>query len=82
LLEIQCFDADAHIHEAHLLAYLNLLDLVVGASTGLINSLCGPPSTAPPRQEYAIEESMRATRLAGRNGLAKKIMGELGLWRL
>ncbi len=82
LLEIQCFDTESDTHEAHLLAYLNLLDLVVGASTSLVESLCGPSSGPPARGEYATQELVRATELAARNGLAKIIMEELGLWRL
>jgi hypothetical protein len=82
LLEIQCFDTDPDIHEAHLLAYLNLLDLLGGASTGLVDSLYGAASAAPAREEYGTKELVRATRLVARNGLAKKVMEELGLWTL
>jgi len=82
LLEIQCFDTDADIHEAHLLAYLNLLDLVIGTSTSLVDALCGAASTAPAREEYATQQLVRATRLAARNCLAKKVMQELGLWKM
>ena len=43
-LEIQFFDMVPEVHKAHLLAYLNLLDVILQASESLVNALCGPPS--------------------------------------
>ncbi len=80
LLEIQCFDVGSDIHEAALLAYLNLLDLIVGASEGLVRNLCGPPPATTTKETYAKRHLARATRLASSNSVAKKVMEELGIW--
>jgi hypothetical protein len=80
LIEIQFFDQTSDIHEAHLLAYLNLLDLIVQASESLANNLCGP-ATAIRGEAYSSRERIRATHLAARSDLANKIMQELGLWK-
>jgi len=82
LLEIQCFDMSPEVHEGHLLAYLNLLDLIVAASDSLVSGLCGPTGTVTTLETYAAREHKRATQLAAQNGVAKKIMEELGLWKL
>lgn len=81
-LEIQFFDVIQDIHEGHLLAYLNLLDLILQASLSLVNSLYGhPPNTSGVHQTFAEVAEVRANDLAVRNSAAKKIMEELGLWR-
>jgi hypothetical protein len=83
LLEIQCFDTSPELHEAHLLAYVNLIDRVVAASEGLVNCLCGSHPAAPAiREAYSKRESARATRIADRNNSAKRVLLELGLWNL
>jgi hypothetical protein len=83
LLEIQFFDTSPELHEAHLLAYMNLIDCVVRASEGLVNALCGShPAASGIRQAYSKQESARASGLAARNSSAKKVLLELGLWNL
>lgn len=78
---IQFFDVRAEIHEAHLLAYLNLLDTIVSASERLINGLLGSQfEIEGGRETLAISQAPRATRLATRDPLARTIMEELGLW--
>jgi hypothetical protein len=82
ILEIQFFDKNSETHEAHLLAYLNLLDRICGASQGLLNSLCDPPSgKAVATQSFDEIAASRAAALATRNALAKRVMEELGLWK-
>jgi hypothetical protein len=80
-LEIQFFDADPDIHEAHLLAYLNLLNLVVSASEGIVNSLCGPPAVASPGEDYSKQQNLRAAQVAARNASARRVLEDLGLWK-
>jgi hypothetical protein len=80
-IEIEFFDARTEIHEAHLLAYVNLIDLVVSSSEKVVTMLYGPTPAAPSaRQAYAELEACRARVLATRDNLARKILGELGLW--
>jgi hypothetical protein len=82
LVEVQFFDVNADLHEAHLLAYLNLLDIIVVTSDCLVTALCGPSETnSPAQQTYETKEQNRATQLA-KDAVAKKIMQELGLWKL
>jgi hypothetical protein len=82
LVEVQFFDVNADLHEAHLLAYLNLLDILVATSDSLVTALCGPRGTnSPAQQTYETKERSRATRFAS-DAIAKKIMQELGLWKL
>jgi hypothetical protein len=79
---IPFFDRSPEIHEAHLLAYVNLLDLILFASEGLANTLCGRPSQDQPiRQPFAEVARSRVDTLTIRNSLTKKIMEELGLWQ-
>ena len=81
-LEIEFFDVDDNLHEAHLFGYLNLLDLVAKASEELIDNLCGPLPTRPTYQSFAKQESERALRVASKNMLAKRVMNDLGLWSI
>ncbi|HTW81009.1 MAG TPA: hypothetical protein VME23_15790, partial [Terracidiphilus sp.] len=81
-LEIEFFDADDNLHEAHLLGYLNLLDLVAKASEDLIDNLCGPLPTRSAYQSFATQESERALRVASKNILAKQVMNDLALWNI
>ncbi len=82
LLEIQCFDTDPDVHEAHVLAYVNIMDLIARASEEMVNNLCGAPALASAKEEYANTQLQRATSLAGRNNIAKAVMKELGLWKV
>lgn len=81
LIEIQFFDLRADLHEAHVLAYMNLMDNIVMASDSLVTALCGPTDVGAPVQTYEAKERNRAVQSA-RNATAKKIMQELGLWTL
>jgi hypothetical protein len=82
MVEIQFFDVRAELHEAHLLAYLNLLDIIVAASESLVTNLCGPSGPrSPTQQTYEAKARSRAAQLA-KDAVAKKIMQELGLWKL
>jgi hypothetical protein len=81
-LEIQFFDVISDVHEGHLLAYLNLLDLILWASESLVNNLYGPPPDASAvRQTFTGAAEARGVSLASRNPAAKKIMEKLGLWQ-
>jgi len=81
-LEIDFFDVGSDIHEGHLLAYLNLIDLILLASESLVNDLYGTlPDARCVRNTFAEAEASRATGLAIRNSAARKVMEELGLWR-
>ena len=82
LVEIQFFDADADVHEAHLLGYLNLLDLIVRSSQSVVDGLCGSKAKSGWAGNYAVQTRGRALQLAARNAVAKKVMEELGLWNL
>jgi hypothetical protein len=81
LIEVQFFDVDANLHEAHLLAYLNLMDNIVTASESVVTTLCGPTGVAAPAQNYEAKEQSRAVQLA-KDATPKKILQELGLWTL
>lgn len=82
LLEIQFFDVSPIIHEAHLLAYLNLLDILVKESEDLIKQLFDKEdqntTTKSPFESLA---NSRATELSVKDPIAKKVMQELGLWK-
>jgi len=81
-LETQYFDVISDLHNGHLLAYLNLLDLIICASESLLNNLYGPPPNASNvRYIFAKAEASRAADLATRNPAARTVMEELGLWR-
>lgn len=81
-LEIQFFDVIPEIHEGHLLAYLNLLDIILSESERLVSGLFNISTQEQPvRYPFAITTLSRATKLAGQNAVAKKVMEELGLWQ-
>lgn len=83
LIEIPFFDTRKEIHEAHLLAYLNIIDLVVFSSEALVSELLEPNSGgSTKRQSYAEREASRAEKLAKSDTLAEKIMEEIGLWKI
>ena len=81
-VEIEFFDVDADVHEAHLLAYLNLIDVIVRSSQTVVDGLCGSKAKGGWTGNYAVQERGRALQLAARNAVAKKVMNELGLWNL
>ena len=82
-LKTEYFDTvkNVEIHEGHLLSFLNLLDQICYSSDRLVQSLCGP-ATHKQRPERLFSESAdsRASYLASRNPVSKKVMLELGLW--
>jgi hypothetical protein len=80
-LKIHYFDTDSDLHEANLMAYLNLLDQILVSSEGLINALFGPPPLGLIiRQPFAQIALSRATTLATQDTMAKQTMEEFGLW--
>ncbi len=83
VVETRFFDDRPELHEAHLLAYLHLLDLMVTTCDGLFTKLFGAreASVGAARPTVAADEGERAKSLAQRHPLAKKIMEELGLWQ-
>lgn len=81
-LQIQFYDRSPAVHQAHLLAYLNLFDIILCASECLVNSRCGQPSGEQPmKQRFAEIAGPRAAELSAGNSLGKKVMEELGLWQ-
>jgi hypothetical protein len=84
VFETSFFDRQAELHEAHLLAYLNLLNEIVISCDHLIERICGSPrSSALSTASWPVSkyEALRAKRLADHSLVAKPIMEELGLWR-
>lgn len=82
-LKLHYFDVDSRLHEAHLLAYLNLLDQILFPSKSLVETILGSPSQEPviikPFCQIAVA---RATVIVKQDHIAKKVMEELGLWEL
>jgi hypothetical protein len=78
VLESPLFDRDPTIHEAHLLAYLHLSELICASSAALITSLLG--RTEESETSAPSASSDRAKALAGAHTVAKKVLEELGLW--
>jgi hypothetical protein len=82
-LGVDYFDRLAETHEAHLLAYLNLIEELLWSSHSLVNNLLGPQSNEGElRKRYSETEGARARALAEKSPLARRIMEELGLWVL
>jgi len=78
------FDKKIHgdIHEAHLLAYLNLLDQISLASDELVKSLCGPAQRKQrPERSFAESVRERAIQIAVGNLNGRSIMENFGLWK-
>ena len=81
-IEMQYFDVISDVHYGHLLAYLNLIDLILCSSESLVNNFYDtPPYTRYLRNTFAEVEESRASDLAIRNAEARKVMENLGLWR-
>jgi len=81
LLEIQFFDVSPVIHEAHLLAYLNLLEIIATESENLVKKLFGEIHPDPlPKPSFESVARSRASELSAKDPVAKKVMEELGLW--
>jgi hypothetical protein len=85
ILSTRFFDDSDDLHEAHLLAFLHLLEIIVLSSDKLTSSILGSSREAhlnSPRELIEQQESTRSRSLADKNPLAKKILEELGLWNL
>lgn len=81
-LATRFFDDRGELHEAHLLAYLHLLETIVISSDRLLGTIFGNVTAAAVSADGSVvkQESVRAKSLADRDPVAKKIMEELGLW--
>jgi hypothetical protein len=82
LLRIELFDVDQPIHEAHLLAYLNLLAVIVEESYKLVVQILGSGDPQEGRNLYEGVNSLRAGQIAASVPGAKKILKEYGLWQI
>ena len=80
VLQIEFFDTGAEAHEAHLLAFIHLMELIVTASRDLVCGLCGADQNPVIPGDYSKMQRERARALAARNSAAKKILIELGVW--
>lgn len=80
VLESPLFDRDPAIHEAHLLAYLHLTELICSSSATLLTNLLGGSEKVEVREPSVKDD--RANEIAEANEDAKKILEELGLWDL
>ena len=84
VFETSFFDRQAELHEAHLLAYLNLLNEIVTSCDRLVANICGSlRGSALTTADWPVSEheAPRVKRLAEGSPVAKSIMEELGLWR-
>ncbi len=84
VFETSFFDRQAESHEAHLLAYLNLLNEIVSSCDRLVENICGSPRrSALATADWSVSEheAPRAKRLAEGSPVARSILEELGLWR-
>lgn len=82
VLSIEFFDLVPELHEAHVLAYLNLFSLIVEDSSRLVARLCGIANLSGGENLYEGANRSRAVQLAASTPETKKIMEELGLWKL
>jgi hypothetical protein len=82
LIEIGFFDQSCDLHEAHLLAFLNLLDIIVFVSDELIENLCGPPRSRQTGGTYVGVAGQRAAKLARNDETAASVLKDLGLWEV
>ncbi len=83
VFETSFFDRQTELHEAHLLAYLNLLNEIATSCDRLVDGICGSPrNSALTTADWPVSEheAPRAKRLAEGSPVAKAIMEELGLW--
>lgn len=81
-LKVEYFDSDSILHEAHLLAFLNLLDKILLSSKDWIEKKFGQlTSKFTIQQPFSKVTFSRADSLARQDAVAKKIMEELGLFK-
>lgn len=78
VFENPLFDRDPVIHEAHLLAYLHLSELICASSAALLANVLG--GTGESQSGQAFVNSDRVTALGEAREGAKKILEELGQW--
>ena len=81
IIGVQFFDVTADLHEAHLLAYMNLTDIIVTSCNDLVNSICGATGIASQTQSYGSRGLQRAAQFS-KEPTAKKVLQDLGLWIL
>lgn len=80
-LEINFFDVSPVIHEAHLLAYLNLFNTIIYESENLINKLFENEGQKVKLQnKFESFAYKRAEKLSLKDPTAKKVMQKFGLW--
>jgi hypothetical protein len=82
ILQIELFDDLPELHEANLLAYLNLVSIIVEESTKLVHQLCGVGDLQACRNLYGAISKARAVKLVASASGAKEILTEFGLWQL
>ncbi len=78
VLESPLFDRDPAIHEAHLLAYLHLSEMICGSCTTLLTQLLGASDNPESSRRSIISDRAKALALAHEG--AKEILEELGIW--
>jgi hypothetical protein len=57
VLEIQCFDLNSDIHEAHLLAYIGLLEELTRVSVEMLTALLGAPAAPTVIDDYCGKQA-------------------------
>ena len=82
LLRIELFDVDPGMHEACLLAYLNLVAVVLEESCKLVFDLLGIGDPQDGLNHYEKTNELRARQLVSTNAAAKQILKDYGLWRI
>lgn len=80
--QIELFDDVPELHEANLLAYLNLVSIIVEESSKLVHRLCGVGDLQACRNLYGGINKARVVKLVASSSGAKEILTELGLWQL
>ncbi len=79
-LRIDLFDVDPGIHEANLLAYLNLQAIIVEESCKLVVRVCGSGDPNDGKNLYEQANKARAKQIVASVAGAKKVLKEYGLW--
>ena len=81
-MQIEVFDVMPELHEANLLAYLNLLAIIVEESCKLVHALCTVGDMQASRNHYEGINQVRAAAIADSTFGAKQILRDFGLWHL
>jgi hypothetical protein len=82
VLRIELFDIDPGMHEAQLVAYLNLVAVLVEESCKLVVDLLGSGDPQDGLNSYDKTNELRARQLASAIPGAKKILEEYGLLQI